>query len=234
VLETATSTQHPKYDLDGLFDPARTNPNDAHSILMRLVPPKTRVLELGCSSGYLSGYLVREKNCYVTGFELDPAATRIAATRCQEVYTADLDNVASLEVAKGPYDVLLAPAVLEHLKYPERVLEVVRSKLAPNAIVLVSVPNIAHWSSRLKLLRGSFDYTDYGLMDRTHVHFYTVQTGKALLENNGYRVEALYIGGSLVQNLLNSVARKFGKSIDKPIWPNLLGYELIYVARPMG
>jgi methionine biosynthesis protein MetW len=231
-IEELFVTDRPKYHLDAIFDPARAHPDDAHSVLMRLVPPRTRVLELGCASGYLSGYLEKVKNCRVTGLEADPNAARIAATRCSEVYTVDLDTPDSLSMLTGPYDVLLTAAVLEHLKDAERLLNAVRSKkiLAPNAVVIVSLPNVAHWSIRLSVLRGRFDYTDYGIMDRTHLHFYTVRTGRALLENCGYRVQALAIAGSALQNVMNSIARKAGRPYPKPILPGLLGYELIYQA----
>src|SRR5579859_570659 len=154
MIETTNEDQHPKYDLDGIFNPARAHPDDVHSILMRLVPVRTQVIELGCSSGYLSGYMEREKKCRVTGLEPDPVATKIAGERCSEVHTVDLDNPTSLDIVTGQYDVLLAAAVLEHLKYPDTVLNTLRPKLRPRATVLVNVPNIAHWSMRLKLLRG--------------------------------------------------------------------------------
>jgi O-antigen biosynthesis protein len=221
----------PKYNLEGLFNPAHAHPDDAHSILMRLVPENSRVLELGCSSGYLSGYLVQEKQCYVTGFELDPVAAKVAATRCNEVFTVDLDRPNAI-LLQDSYDVLLAPAVLEHLKYPQMVLETIRSKLRRDATVLVSLPNIAHWSMRLNLLRGKFDYTEYGLMDKTHVHFYTIKTGRDLLERSGYSVENMYIAGSGIQNILNAMLRRIGKSHTKLLWPSLLGYELIFLAHP--
>lgn len=84
--------QTPKYHLDSIFDPNTAHPDDAHSILMRCVPPNSRVLELGCASGYLSGYMTRELGCYVVGLEVDPTATAIAAERAAEVYTVDLDR----------------------------------------------------------------------------------------------------------------------------------------------
>src|SRR5579871_5793327 len=153
-------TQRPKYDLDGIFDPARTNPNDAHSILMRLVPSNSRVLELGCSSGYLSGYLEKAKGCEVTGVDIDPVAVQIAASRCHACYAIDLDRPDALDTVlpdhDQPFDVLLAPAVLEHLKYPENILAAAHPRLKPGATVIVSLPNIAHWSSRLRLLLGRF------------------------------------------------------------------------------
>lgn len=222
----------PKYHLSDIFNPQTAHPDDAHSILMRLIPPNSRVLELGCSSGYLSGYMEQGLSCRVTGLELDPVAASIAAKRCSEVYTVDLDATDALEPARAsaPYDVLLAAAVLEHLKYPERLLINARALLKPGACVIVSLPNIAHWQIRLNLLRGLFNYSDYGIMDRTHVHFYTVTTGRALLEDNGFTVREMHIAGSGLQNLVNGQARKAGRALPPPIFPGLLAYELIYVA----
>ena len=221
----------PKYHLDTIFDPARAHADDAHSILMRLIPPGSRVLELGCATGYLSGYMEQALGCRVTGLEYDADSVEIARTRCQEVHKADLDAENALQPAQasGPYDVLLAAAVLEHLKYPERLLRDAHVLLKPGARVIVSLPNIAHWGVRLRLLHGVFDYADYGIMDRTHLHFYTVSTGRALLVEQGYAVEQMLIAGSGLQNVLNGMARRGNRPLPGPILPGLLGYELIYV-----
>lgn len=223
----------PKYHLDDIFNPAAAHPDDAHSILMRLIPRGAKVLELGCASGYLSGYMEQNLDCRVTGLEADPAATRIAQTRCSEVHTVDLDAPDALEPARNsaPYDVLFAAAVLEHLKYPERLLQSARELLKPDARIIVSLPNVAHWSIRLKLLFGSFNYTDYGVMDRTHCRLYTLKTGRELVDNNGYRVEQTLIAGSGLQNALNAFARSRGNPPPGLILPGLFGYELIYVGR---
>lgn len=219
----------PKYHLEQIFDPAKSHPQDAHSILMRLIPRGSKVLELGCASGYLSGYMEQGLGCRVTGLEFDPAATAIAATRCSEVYTADLDapNALNVASASAPYDVLFAAAILEHLKQAETILKDAHKLLKPNATVIVSLPNIAHWGMRLRLLLGQFDYQDYGIMDKTHVHLYTLKTGRELLEQNGYVVEQVHIAGSGLQNILSGL---FGQKTPL-ILPNLLAYELIYVAR---
>lgn len=196
---------------------------------MRLIPRGSKVLELGCASGYLSGFMEQALGCRVTGLEFDPTATAIAATRCSEVHTADLDAPNALDVAapSEPYDVLLAAAILEHLKQAELILQAAHKLLKPDATLIVSLPNIAHWSMRLRLLLGQFDYQDYGIMDKTHVHLYTLKTGRALLEQNGYRVENVYIAGSGLQNILNGL---LGHQAPL-ILPNLLAYELIYLAR---
>lgn len=223
----------PKYHLTKIFDPAVAHPEDAHSILMRLITPKSRVLELGCASGYLSGYMEHTLGCRVTGIEFDSDAVEIARTRCSEVYQADLDEDIALDCARSsaPYDVLLAAAVLEHLKYPERLLRAAHTLLAPNARLIISLPNIAHWQMRLKLLMGRFDYEDYGIMDRTHLKLYTLKTGRELIESCGYAVAEVHIAGSALQNLLNSRARQSGRTPPSLVLPGLFAYELIYVAR---
>ncbi len=220
----------PKYHLDHIFDPKTAHPGDAHSILMRLVPPNSRVLELGCASGYLSGCMEQTLGCRVTGLEYDPNAAQIAAPRCSEVHTVDLNDPAALDAARAsaPYDVLFAAAVLEHLYHPEALLKRALELLTPNARVIVSLPNIAHWSIRLKLLAGRFDYEDYGIMDRTHVRFYTMRTAKAMLESEGYCVDGFHIAGSLLQNLL----MRFSSGTPAPILPGLFAYELIYTLHP--
>jgi methionine biosynthesis protein MetW len=223
----------PKYHLEEIFDPQKAHPDDAHSILMRLIPERSQVLELGCASGYLSGYMEQMLGCQVTGLDLDPAATRIAASRCAEVYTVDLDTPGALEPARAraPYDVLLAAAVLEHLKCPESLLQQAHELLKPDALVIVSLPNVAYWQLRLRLLMGRFDYEDYGVLDRTHIRLYTVKSGRRLLEDQGYTIENLYVAGSALQNLLNAQARRFRRRSPHPVLPGLLGYELIFVAR---
>jgi len=222
----------PKYHLEQIFDPQRVHPDDEYSILMRQIPPNSRVLELGCASGYLSGFMEQRLGCRVTGLEFDPATVVIATEQCSETHVSDLDAPDALDPAhtNALYDVLLAAAVLEHLKYPERLLRDAKPLLSPAARMIVSLPNIAHWSMRLPVLMGRFDYTDYGIMDRTHLHFYKAKNGHALLEDQGYPVEALYIAGSGLQNTLNRLARSFKRKVPAPILPGLLAYELIFVA----
>lgn len=226
----------PKYQIEGLFDPGTASPNDSHTIQTRLIPENSRVLELGCATGYISGYLETVKQCRVTGIEADTASAEIAAERCSEVHVQDLDAPDALKAAEAsaPYDLLYAANVLEHLKYPERVLQQGANLLAPNGLALVALPNIAYWRSRLNLLLGKFDYTDYGLMDRTHVHFYTVASARQLLQENGFIVEELHIAGSFLQNVLSNRARRQNRPLPKPVFPGLLAYEMIFLARRAG
>jgi len=81
--------------------------------------------------------------------------------------------------------------VLEHLRRPETTLAQVRQRLAANGVVLVSLPNVAYWRMRLELLRGRFDYSDEGLLDRTHLHFYTLKSTIELFADSGFKIERL-------------------------------------------
>jgi predicted SAM-dependent methyltransferase len=125
--------------------------------------------------------------------------------------------------------VLYAANVLEHLRYPERVLQRAHDLLTDEARVIVALPNIANWRFRLRLLAGQFEYTDYGVMDRTHTRLYTLKTGRDLLETNGYRVETVDIAGSAAQNVLMSVGAWLKMRRVPLVLPGLLAYELIFV-----
>lgn len=225
---------NPKYHMDDIFDIESAHPDEAHSVIMRKIPANSRVLELGSASGYLSGYMEQKLACRVTGLEFDLNATRIAEERTSEVHTVNLDAENALDLAKSsaPYDVFLAAAILEHLKYPERLLQSARGMLTDDALIIVSLPNIAYWQMRLRLLMGKFDYEDYGVMDKTHLKLYTRKTGQELLEQNGYQVIDFKTSGSLIQQLANRVARGMGNESAPEILPSLFGYELIYFARP--
>ncbi len=223
----------PKYHIADIFNPETAHPDDSHSIQARLIPANSHVLELGCSSGYMSGYLEQKKGCTVVGLDYDPLAIEIAKTRTSAAYLADLEAPDPLNVAKvyAPFDVLYAANVLEHVRSAETVLKEAHSLLKPNALLIMTLPNIAHYSIRLRLLLGKFDYTDYGIMDRTHVHFYTVDTARTLLKSAGYHVESLHIAGSFLQNWLNQRARQANKPLPNPVLPDLLGYEMTFLAQ---
>ncbi len=122
----------PKYDTD-IFNPNTVHSEDAHSVLMRFIPKNARVLELGCATGYLSAYMTQSLGCTVVGAEFDAESVAIARTRCKAAYITDLDAEDALgNVAKhAPFDVVLAAAVLEHLKYPERLLQKLKTLLSP-------------------------------------------------------------------------------------------------------
>jgi 2-polyprenyl-3-methyl-5-hydroxy-6-metoxy-1,4-benzoquinol methylase len=125
----------------------------------------------------------------VDGAELDPVAAEEARQVCRTVVVGDLQH---LDLSTLPhYDVVLFGDTLEHLPDPGAVLARLRPRVKPGGVLVVSVPNIANWAIRLSLLAGRFRYTDRGILDRTHLRFYTRRTLIELLEGAGFRVVAL-------------------------------------------
>ncbi|HLD78316.1 MAG TPA: methyltransferase domain-containing protein, partial [archaeon] len=101
-----------------------------------------------------------------------------------KVWVGDVEKMA----LKGSYEAVLLADVLEHLREPERLLLRLKPRLTENGFLLVSIPNVANWKVRLQLVRGRWRYTDTGILDRTHLRFYTHRTARTLLEDAGYRI----------------------------------------------
>jgi 2-polyprenyl-3-methyl-5-hydroxy-6-metoxy-1,4-benzoquinol methylase len=150
--------------------------DNTHANVIRLVGEGRRVLELGPASGYMSEIL-RERGCTVVGVELDADMASQAARFCERVIVGDLDTLdLDEELGEDRFDVIVAADVLEHLKDPLQALRALRAFLRPEGYFVASLPNIAHASVRLALLEGRFDYRDLGLLDRTHLRFFTHQS----------------------------------------------------------
>ena len=164
-----------------------TQMNDSHMGLSSRIKPQQRILELGCSSGYLSKFLKEDLACHVVGVDIDSNAAQEAEPFCDQVIVADLDNDLWLaEIENQQFDVVLCADVLEHLKDPVALLRKLQPFLHADSLLLASVPNIAHASIRLELLQGHFDYESLGLLDNTHLHFYTRDGLIAMLMQAGY------------------------------------------------
>ena len=162
--------------------------NKTHTKEIELIGRNKRTLEFGCYEGMVAGVLT-ERGCTVTGIELDPQAAEIARNVCDRVIVADIEEIDLLgEFKEQRFDVGVFGDVLEHLQDPGKVLVQMRQLLAPGGFIVLSVPNIAHTSIRLMLLRGDFDYSEFGILDDTHVQFFTYDGIKALLGSCGYMV----------------------------------------------
>lgn len=151
-----------------LFDPKVKNNPWTH--LYDYISEKSRVLDIGCSSGNFGAVLRQEKKCDVTGIDIDKADITEAKTKLNHAYVRNVerDNLDDL----GKFDAILFVDVLEHLLDPIGALDKAKKLLKPGGRILFSIPNMAHITIRLHLLRGFFEYTPIGLLDRTHFHYY--------------------------------------------------------------
>lgn len=167
--------------------------NNAHASELAFVGWNKRVLEVGCAAGHVTKVLV-ERGCSVVGVEGDAEAAEHARRYAEQVLVADLDVDEDAEhqvwskLEADRFDVLLFGDVLEHLRNPLGVLRRAAPLLADGGFVVVSVPNIAHGDVRLALLGGSFRYRPTGLLDATHLRFFTRESAGELLRQAGLQV----------------------------------------------
>jgi methionine biosynthesis protein MetW len=160
----------------------------AHRLVLDRVPDGALVLDVGCSTGYLAAEMAK-RGCRVVGLEANPVAAAQARERCERVIVGDVEDPAVRADLPREIDRLVLADVLEHLRDPWTVLEDLRELLAPEGRVIVSIPNIGHWSARRALARGRFPYAEHGLFDRTHLRFFTRATARELAQRAGFVVE---------------------------------------------
>ena len=157
--------------------------------IVELLRPLHRgdVLDVGCGRGRLGAEL-ESMGYRVTGIENNPLACETARTRLTEVLEVDCTDLGALGAALGDrkFDWLLAADVFEHLTDPAGALRSYRDYLTPNGRLVLSLPNVAVWDNRFRILAGRFTYKDSGVMDRTHLRFFTFKTAHELVESCGF------------------------------------------------
>jgi 2-polyprenyl-3-methyl-5-hydroxy-6-metoxy-1,4-benzoquinol methylase len=161
-----------KYDID--IDPSEVN--TSHAVIIDMVGTGKRVLDVGCATGYLAKRL-KERDNTVVGIEIDPEAAALAEPWMERCVVGDLEQL-DLEETFGTerFDIIVFADVLEHLSDPIVVLQAVQALLGSGGSVVVSIPNVAHGAVRLALLQGRFDYRPLGILDDTHLRFFTRET----------------------------------------------------------
>lgn len=150
------------------------------------------------------------------------------------------DLLESLEKLDGEaFDVVVAADVLEHLPDPGRALDLLRPLVRPGGLLLVSLPNVANVTVRLPLLFGRFTYTPRGLLDASHLRFFTRRTGRALLVEHGFRIETVRPTAMPVELAFPSLGRpplaplvRSAAVLLARLRPTLFGYQFVYVAVP--
>lgn len=169
-------------------------------LLLGAVAPNSTVLDVGCARGYLGCYLRQHKQARVWGIEpyAQAAADALASGGYEQVVVAPVESaLVSPELAGKQFDVILLADVLEHLSSPDMVLNTLTTYTGSNGMIVVSLPNVAHYSVRLSLLFGKWTMRDSGIMDRTHLHFYTQKTMRNLLEQHGWSIDRMQPRGDI-------------------------------------
>jgi 2-polyprenyl-3-methyl-5-hydroxy-6-metoxy-1,4-benzoquinol methylase len=162
----------------------RNAANNAHAYMLEMVGFNKTVLELGAAAGHITRAL-NDQGCRVTAIEYDQEAAVDLKQFADEVIVGDLNDPAIFAGIPTQFDAILAGDVLEHLISPQEVLSRAARLLAPGGQVVVSLPHVGHVDVRLSLLQGRFDYRTFGLLDATHLRFFTLKTVQELVKQSG-------------------------------------------------
>jgi 2-polyprenyl-3-methyl-5-hydroxy-6-metoxy-1,4-benzoquinol methylase len=200
---------------------------------IRALPAGLRLLDLGAAGGHL-GRAVRDRCAFLAGVETDPDLPDAAREGYDDWRRTD---AAAAGDWTAPFDVVVCADVLEHLPRPEALLERIRAWLRPGGTLLVSVPNVANVSVRAALLAGRFPYADRGILDRTHLHFYTRRSARDLLTGSGFRVRGdeptampyELAAPALARAPWRRPVRAFATASARA-WPTLFGYQFVLEA----
>jgi predicted TPR repeat methyltransferase len=212
----------------------------SHRILIRLIRRFAKrgglLLDLGAAGGEL-GAAVRDHFTRTIGFEYEVDCLSDLRGRFDRILITDLERVKRLPAAA---DAIVLADVLEHLRDAPSLLRLVRNALSKDGHLFVSVPNIANITVRLGLLFGIFEYRERGILDNTHLRFYTLRTIRREIESAGFRIVAIS-GSSIPLRLIVSrhmpePLLRLGERVLTMLtrmWKSLFAYQIIIVAVPL-
>lgn len=192
-----------------------TPPNED---ICSLVESNKKVLDVGCATGRIAEKLKKEKNCYVVGIEINKEMAKIAKKRCDQVIVVDAELLKRLNFPKSYFDIILFADLLEHCRNPGEILKNLKKYLSDTGYILVSIPNVANWEIRLKLLLGKFDYRGGTILDVGHLRFFTLRSIKELVRKAGFKI--------IEVKTRNAVLQSLGR-----LWPALFAWGFVIKAK---
>ncbi|MBI4979056.1 MAG: class I SAM-dependent methyltransferase [Spirochaetes bacterium] len=157
--------------------------------MMRFVPAEAkRILDAGCGEGGFGSALKRERGAEVWGIEINPAAAKRAKKRLNRVIVADIQKGIA-RLPDGYFDCIVFNDVIEHLYDPYSMLAAMKQKLAPGGVFTASIPNVRHYYIMERyLVRGMWQYCDDGVLDRTHIRFFTLHSIREMFTSLGFDI----------------------------------------------
>ena len=234
---SASVRRYPEFQEYFVHYPIKHSPHSSHTYAQQIVGRNQEVLDIGCGEGFLAAELAKSGN-RVSGVDALPDAEHSSALT--GYFSADLEHGLEGVIQKlngKRFDRVLLLDILEHLRNGERILKQCHSLVRKNGLLVVSVPNIANLHVRLMLLMGRFTYSERGILDKTHVHFYTRKSARELLQRTGYEVVEerttvvpveLALGLSPSGFLFKIVNGMLG--VLTRLLPTLFGYQIMLVA----
>ena len=209
--------------------------NSGNEDIIKLVTrPNCRILDVGCGSGSLAQILLKMGH-QIDGITIFAKEYEVAQKFLQRGYMHNLETGLPQNILHSQYDYVICSHVLEHICYPNHLLNDIKVCLKDDSMLIVALPNIFHYASRWKLLCGKFDYKESGIWDNTHFKWYSFKSGSKLLEQHGFKVTMKKVTGnlpgySILSKILSKPIESALFNVLTAISPGLFGYQLIYVA----
>ena len=168
--------------------------SEEETIILDFMKDNSRVLEFGCNAGKLSKELKKQKNSFIVGVDIDQRISETAKSNMDKFIQGNIENDVILSECynQGKFDYILLLHVIEHLVDPWIFLKKIKNLLNRNGKIICSTPNIANWNSRaLLFFKGRWDYQEIGVMDITHLRFFTPKTLIYAFIQANFQVEKL-------------------------------------------
>ena len=206
------------------------------SVINGWIKEGSRILEFGPANGRLTKYLKEEKHCRMTIVEIDAETGKEASAYAEKAYLGDEGDIEKFKWTweNDPFDYIIFADVLEHLRCPDRVLKEAAELLKPEGEILVSVPNITHNSILIGLINDQFDYDETGLLDRTHVHFFSYDSFVKMCGANGVKIVDMVpvysrVGDNEIKNTWRDVPAVLERELRKRTHGSV--YQYVYRIR---
>jgi len=204
------------YNKDPKLNFNQGNRYSPHSIILKLINHNKTILDVGCNTGYIGKYFIKNKNCVCDGIDCNQELLNQAKQAgYRNTFKIDLSK-SSFKIERK-YDAILFIDVLEHLPNPYLILKkIIKENLKDNGKAVICLPNIARLEQRIKHLSGRFDYQKSGIMHQDHLRFFTKKSAIQMLQRTNLQIKKILPTG-------------LGAQIK--FWPNLLSFQFIFICR---
>lgn len=235
------------------YNPLESNPSSIDSISTEMVPSGAKVLDIGCATGYMAEYLREYKNCTVAGVENNPEQAQLAQKICSVVFVGSIESpeiqfqIDQYVKKESLFNCVYMSEVIEHLVDPWKILAVLPRWIHKDGCLIITTCNVAHWRMRKELMKGKWTYQEYGVLDKTHLKFFTYETFRQMLLDSDYQIIEedykmsdiniainlfFYSRSVTVSGLIRRLLGDSGLQWYKSKYRNLLAYQMAFKCIP--